>query len=366
MAETPSQPRLAENNGESLESLLTMGRTIRGRNPQIVRFPDGVHVNVSSWVELAEQVIRWFARNNYLPDIPFNGFVVRDEPPVKEYPRFGRIFDYTRERWPGVIPYINLYPNYVNIADVGAESYADYIRKFTALRPPMVSYDHYPFATEGIGPEWFHNLEEVRRECLTAGIPPWVIVQLCAWPGIRAVNEGELRWCVFSAMAYGYKSVCYFCYATPDKDFTQCPINLDGTVNAERYALLKRVNKDVAALGPVLMALTSKRVYHTEPLPTGTQGIPADGWVRSFSGGEWLVGEFQGAHSSYVMLVNRNPNKAQTTAASWSPDIKSVYRVSEDQSLQPLKLRTGKSGQPECSVSLPAGSGALYCVEFER
>ncbi len=294
----------------------------------------------------------------------FKGFVVRDEPPVKEYARLGWVFDYTRERWPGVIPYVNLYPNYVNAADVGAKDYADYIRRYIALRPPMVSYDHYPFLTEALAPEWFHNLEEVRRECLTAGIPPWVIVQFSAWPGMRAVNQGELRWCVFSAMAYGYKSVCYFCYATPEEVFTQCAINLDDTVNAERYALLKRVNKDVAALGPVMMALTSKRVYHTEPLPAGTQGVPSDGWVRAFSGGEWMVGEMRGEHSSYVMLVNRNPNKAQSASVSWSPDVKAVYRVSEDLSLQPVRLRAGKSGQRESSVSLPAGSGALYCIEF--
>lgn len=304
--------------------------------------------------------------NDYRGYRAFKGFVVRDEPPVKEYTRLGKIFDYTRERWPDVIPYVNIYPNYVNPADVGAESYTDYIRRYIALRPPMVSYDHYPFLKEGVAPEWFRNLEEVRRECLSAGIPPWVIVQFSEWPGIRAVNEGELRWCVFSAMAYGFKSVCYFCYASCDKDMGQCAINLDDTVNTERYALLKRVNKDVAALGPVLMALTSKRVYHTEPLPAGTQGIPADGWVRAFSGGEWLIGEMQGAHSSYVMLINRNPHKSQSASVSWSSEVKAVYRVSDDRSLQPIRLRKGKDGSPETSLTVPPGSGELYCIELGR
>lgn len=288
----------------------------------------------------------------------FRGFVVRDEPPTKEYPRLGKFFDYARERWPGVMPYVNLLPNYANMADVGATDYADYIRRYIALRPPMVSYDHYLFTTGGDGDMWFANLEEVRLQCLTAGIPPWVIIQFSAWPGIRAANEGELRFCAYSALAYGYKSICYFCYAAPDKDMKQCAIELDGSVNKERFALLKKVNKDVSSVGHVLMSLTSRRVYHTVPLPKGTQAIPADGWIRSFSSGEWTVGEMQGQHSSYVMVVNRNHDKPQKASVKWSPDVTAVYRVSRHNlALEPIAMVKGST-----DISLAPGDGELFMI----
>lgn len=289
----------------------------------------------------------------------FKGFVVRDEPPTAEYTRLGKIFGYTREHWPGVIPYVNLYPNYVNAPDVGAESYADYVRRYIALRPPMVSYDHYPFPIGGMSDVWFSNLEEVRGQCLAAGIPPWVIVQFSAWPGMRAANEGELRYCVYSALAYGFRGICYFCYATPEKVFSQCAVEFDGSVNKERFALLKKVNKDISTHGPVLMALTSRRVYHTEPLPKGTQGIPSDGRIRSFSRGEWVVGEMQGRLGSYVMVVNRDCRKSQKASVHWSPDIKAVYRVSpRNLALEPIALGKEKTS----AINLDPGDGALFCV----
>jgi|GEM_PF-5503581 len=289
----------------------------------------------------------------------FKGFVVRDEPPTGEYTRLGKIFSYTREHWPGVMPYVNLYPNYVNAPDVGAKTYADYIAKYIALRPPMVSYDHYPFPIGGTGDMWFANLEEVRSQCLAAGIPPWVIIQFSAFPGMRAVNEGELRWCAFSALAYGYKSICYFCYATPDSEFSGCAIEPDGSVNKERYALLKKVNADVSTLGHVLVTLTSRRVYHTDPVPKGTVGIPSDGLVRSFSGGQWVVGELRGEHGQYVMLVNREFAKAQKATVHWAPEVTALYRVSSrDPALDPAGLKAGAT-----TVSLAPGDAALFRIE---
>jgi hypothetical protein len=302
--------------------------------------------------------------NDYQSYRAFKGFVVRDEPGTAEFPRFGRIMSYTRSRWPGIIPYVNLFPNYVNVKDAGAKSYDEYIQQYLACRPPMVSYDHYPFPKEGVAPAWFDNLEVVRRECLSAGVPPWVIVQFSAFPGMRAVNEGELRWCVNSAMAYGYRSVCYFCYATPAEDgFAECAINLDGSVNPKRYALLKKINREIAPLGSVLMALTSRRVYHTAPLPQGTQGIPKDGWVRAFSSGEWMAGELQGRHGSYVMVVNRNPHKPGKASISWTPDIETVYRVSrQDLALEPVKLKRGKAEGRESEIDMEPGAGELFYI----
>jgi hypothetical protein len=115
------------------------------------------------------------------------------------------------------------------------------------------------------------------------------------------------------------------------------------------------------------MALSSRRVYHTEPRPQGTHGIPADGWIRAFSGGEWVAGEMAGQHGSYVMLVNRNPHRFQQARISWAPDVNAVYRVSKrNLMLEPVKLKRAKSGNQEAIVKMDAGAGELFYLDLKR
>ncbi|UCD56398.1 MAG: hypothetical protein JSV16_11240, partial [Candidatus Hydrogenedentota bacterium] len=187
----------------------------------------------------------------------------------------------------------------------------------------------------------------------------WVIIQFVEWPGMRLVNEAELRWLVYSSLAYGFKSISYFCYFTPGGQFKNGAIEADGRVNPERFALMKKVNRDLHTLGPVLMALCSKRVYRTGLAPEQGSGIPEDGWIRSAEG-EWVVGELQGQKGSYVLLANADYQQPRKARIRWAPKVRSVYRVSkQDGQPEQVRLRRRKGG-PELVMSLAAGDGELY------
>ena len=294
----------------------------------------------------------------------FKGFYVIDEPSATRFPWLEGIYTYTRERWPEVTPYVNLYPNYCPPHGLGTATYAEHIEQYLAIRPPLLSYDHYPFYVDSVNEAgWFSNLEEVRRQCLGAGVPYWVIIQFVEWPGMRLVNEAQLRWSVYSALAYGFKSISYFCYFTPGGQFKNGAIEPDGRVHPERFALMKKVNRDLHALGPVLMALCSERVYRTGLAPEQGTGVPEDGWIRSVEG-KWIIGELQGQRGSYVLLANGDYEQSQEARIRWAPEVQAVYRVSKQTGRpEPVRLRPRK-GLPEAAFSLAAGDGELYRLEW--
>ncbi|UCD27651.1 MAG: hypothetical protein JSV03_11110, partial [Planctomycetota bacterium] len=66
------------------------------------------------------------------------------------------------------------------------------------------------------------------------------------------------------------------------------------------------LNAEIAKLGPTLLKLDSVGVYHTTPLPYGTEAIPADAPVQIISKGEFVLSLFaQSGRTTSFMIVNR-------------------------------------------------------------
>ena len=102
-------------------------------------------------------------------------------------------------------------------------------------------------------------------------------------------------------------------------------------------------------------------VYHTAPLPYGTEAVPADAPVQIIGGGEFVLGLFgKGQVPNAFMVVNRNYRQASTAA------LKVTLRGTQ---WQELDRTTGKWSKPvmlpanhRLTVSLEPGDGRLFRV----
>jgi hypothetical protein len=103
-------------------------------------------------------------------------YFITDEPKADAFPGLGRLVAYLRERDPAHMAYINLFPTYASNEQLGTSgdqvtAYREHLRQFIdVVRPRLLSYDHYQFATDGDIDGYFLNLAMVRAAAQEAKI----------------------------------------------------------------------------------------------------------------------------------------------------------------------------------------------------
>ena len=316
---------------------------------------------------------------------------ITDEPGAGAFPGLGRLVAFLRERDPSHLAYINLFPTYANeeqlgvsadsadrarvgipqnYAGVGADDktvlrYREHLRKFVEIvQPDLISYDHYHFLkkADGLpkdGEQYFLNLALIRLAAQEANKPFLNIIQANtiekSW---RLPNATEMRWLVFTTLAYGGRGISYFTYWGPPsynglyQDGKRMPLAAD----------VAMLNREIAMFGPALMKLNSVAAYQTTPLPIGAEAIPASAPVQITGGGEFVLGIFGTATKpSAFMIVNRNYKQGAEAV---------VKILIPGRQLQELDRKTGKWSKfatldqdRTLKIKLAAGDGRLFSVE---
>jgi len=236
------------------------------------------------------------------------GYYLRDEPTAGFFPGLATVASAVRENDSDAWPYINLFPNYANAGQLGTPDYATYLETYIeTCRPPILCYDHYAIMEGGgLREGYFANLEAVRNAALKHDLPFWNIVLTNACLDYRKPSAADLRFQVYTTLAYGGKGIGYFKYFTAAVgNFRDGPIDQFGH-ETSTWNDLRSVNLQVAKLAPTLLALSSDAVYHFGDVPTGTRG-PSDSSLITSVGGPMLVGDFTHTDGSrYVMIVNKD------------------------------------------------------------
>jgi hypothetical protein len=259
-----------------------------------------------------------------------------DEPGAGAFPGLGRFVAHLRERDPAHFAYINLYPTYANekqlgvgadaterarvgyptnFAGVGTDDqtvlrYREHLRRFIEIvQPDLISYDHYHFlkkpdGTPTDGRQYFLNLGLIRLAALEARRPFLNIIQANTieknW---RLPNAAELRWLVFTTLAYGGRGISYFTYWGPP---AYNGLYQNGTPSPLLPAVVA-LNTELARLGPALLRLESLGAYHTAPLPFGAEPLPADAPVQVTGAGGFVLGLFgEAGRPAAFLIVNRD------------------------------------------------------------
>ncbi|UCG15981.1 MAG: hypothetical protein JSV19_11875 [Phycisphaerales bacterium] len=244
-----------------------------------------------------------------LPDVPACwGYCVRDEPNARDFLALRAQVDAIRKARPGRLAYINLFPNYASAAQLGTATYDEHVRRFVEeVDVDVLSMDHYPLMRpDADGRDAYcRNLETMRQVSLAAKIPFWNFFNTMPFGPHSDPTEAQLRWQIYTSLAYGAKGVLYFCYWTPRGD--EFPkggaiITADGR-RTRHYDQAARINFGLKNLGPTLMHLTSTGVYRIRPKDDPASVLTGTA-VRRLTPGEYLIGTFRHADGRRAVLLN--------------------------------------------------------------
>jgi hypothetical protein len=253
---------------------------VAGRHGLRGLFTDGLLVPASlDDPKRREQLDALIARVSKHP--AFYAYYLIDEPNASQFPLFGKLVAYLRQRDPLHLAYINLFPTYANNQQLGTKgdvvtAYKEHLRRYIEqVKPSLISYDHYQFRLKGDGDQYFLNLAMIRRTAQEAGVPFLNIVQACTWApdAMRVPNPDELRYLVYSTLAYGAQGISYYVYACVNHQGSL--VSLDG-IPGPLYHAVKYYNRQFVAIARELQSLHSLGVYHTSMREPGCEPLPAD------------------------------------------------------------------------------------------
>ncbi|MCY2926646.1 MAG: hypothetical protein NT031_14640 [Planctomycetota bacterium] len=296
------------------------------------------------------------------------GFFVDDEPSAYMIPRLALINQYLLEKDPTHLPYINLLPSY---ASGNPHSYDRFVDKYVStVKPVWLSWDHYMQMFEG-GDERYYwdNLEMVRKNCLKAKIPYNQIIVCLRHMGYRECSEADIRWQVWTSLAYGSRGIQYFVYwYEKSLAWAGAPALIDKYGHRDvKWGYAQKINRRIAQLGPTLVKLVSTGVYCTDPLPIGTIPLLPEAPVTKADGGAMAIGCFRESAKEdgieYILPVNRSLSNAITASLTLEAKYASASEISQEtgKPLPPVSV-LGKT----LDVPLEAGEGRLFLLNRKK
>ncbi|NLC57485.1 MAG: hypothetical protein GX774_11660 [Armatimonadetes bacterium] len=288
------------------------------------------------------------------------GYYLQDEPNDSLFPLLGRLSAAFLRRDPKRLPYINLFPTYASVAQLGTPTYADHVDRYLRLvKPPVLSYDHYCLMQDGTDrADYFENLGLIREYGLRYNTPPWNIILSLPHLAYRDPTDAEMRWQVYTSLAYGMKGIMYFTYWTGKEDDQAGRMAIVDSQGrpTKRYGIIRQLNGEMKVLGRILLGLTSTGVYHSGEIPPGCTRAGTDLPLTLPAEQPLVLGLFRGRDGSeWAMVVNRDYDRAQDVTLGVKGHVASVGAISPaDGKETALPLADGK-----LTLQLAPGDGRL-------
>lgn len=229
-------------------------------------------------------------------------YILADEPKMKRWQELHDLQQRISRLHPEGQCYINLFPNAGQwlLDDIGVKRYPEYVKAFSKIEQPQISYDFYPVRKGGkvADSQWYATLDEIRSESQRTGKPFWAYV-LCVPHGPYPMPTlAHLRLQCYVNLAYGAQGISYFSYATPKPtksyDFHDGPLLSNGK-KGKTYKTVKKMN---AELKPVASLFWQSKVTSIEH--------------RKCSNGEVVVSHFTKGDKRYTCFVNKSADKNVT------------------------------------------------------
>ncbi|MCQ2390685.1 MAG: hypothetical protein MJ240_04625, partial [Kiritimatiellae bacterium] len=202
-----------------------------------------------------------------------------DEPSARDYPYIGEVTAFLKKAVPaGVLPYINLYPNYASVVgntgaqtrnQLGTATYAEHVEAYRRhVGLDYVCFDFYLYSAKGAArakklEAFYANFEDLVKICRAEGKSLWYIPQVNSAIKELWLSENHLRFQAFLAMCYGAEQIDWACWSRlPSGETADMPgltgwwcnnvLDLSGN-RTEQYQKLKVVNAEIRRLGPAYM-----------------------------------------------------------------------------------------------------------------
>jgi hypothetical protein len=308
--------------------------------------------------------------DKYPKDPVIWGYLLRDEPNAKDFPALRKRVDALRAACPGKLAYINLFPNYANADQLGTATYEDHVARFMdEVNPDVLSMDHYPVMKPGADSRdsYCANLDVLRKYALRYNVPFWNFFNCMPFGPHADPTESQIRWQIYTSLAYGAKGVLYFCYYTPvSPEFPKggAIILRDGR-RSRHYEEAKRINAVLKDLGPTLMKLTSTGVYRVKPDDDPAK-VLAGTPIRNLSRADYdpphdyLIGVFKHEDGRRAMLINNYRHDfAAWPTVEFDVDPARVVEVSKETGRE-MPVIDDSPDMPGLQLSFDSGEGRLF------
>jgi hypothetical protein len=295
------------------------------------------------------------------------GISLRDEPSVKDFGGLRTAVDKLRKASPGKLAYINLFPNYASREQLGADNYEQYVSRFVnEVDPDVLCMDHYPMMTPTSDGRkgYCDDLRVMRKYSLEKKIPFWNFFNTMPYGPHFDPTEAQLRWQIYTSLAYGAKGILYFCYYTPAGD--EFPkggaIITRDDQKTRHYYEAQRINRALKNLGPTLMKLTSTAIYRIKP-DDDPAAVLKGSPIRQLTPGDYLVGVFQHEDGRKAVLLN-NYDFAYSSwpTVTFDANIANVFEIDQDTSQKRLVIDDSPAMEG-LQLSLDAGAGRLFIIQ---
>lgn len=322
-------------------------------------------VSLGAWSDgfrgLSEaEIAKRLEKFSHVPGV--GGVYIIDEPYNAN--SFAASFPAIRSIMPGCDIHLNFLPL---LAYPNATLYRAQMYDFAQLTNGCLDYlmyDMYPFglAADSFNEAgWYQNLDVVRKLGLELNIKTGTFMQSISMRnGYRRPNGDELRFTAYSAAAYGYKQIAYFCWETPnEKDYGFGPAIVDiYNQPTEIYEPIKKTNNELLQLGPTLMRLDAVYVYTIGKSCSYGIALPADYFLQFNEGANLVVSYMRDKTNgrNYSMLVNRDLKKAQTITVTPAQHIDGIEEIRKTDG---TAAALAKNSDGTYTITLQAGDGIL-------
>ncbi len=294
------------------------------------------------------------------------GYTLHDEPNARMFPDLRYMVNHLRRVRAGKLGFVNLLPAYASPAQLGTPTYEQYVKRYVReVNPDVLCVDYYPMMKPHVDgrPGYCSNLAILRKYALRQNIPFWNFFNAMPFGPFSDPTEAQIRWQIYTSLAYGAKGVLYFCYWTPAGPVFRrggALISADGKPT-RHYRQARSINARLKHLGPTLMQLTSEAVYRISP-GTNPAAVLRASPLKSLTPGDYLIGVLKHSDGTIAVLLN---NYSYCYSA-WP----TVEFAAPRHNITELNPKTGKEipvvdaspGMPGLQISLGAAEGRLFLI----
>jgi hypothetical protein len=266
------------------------------------------------------------------------GLNVFDEPDSSQFERVALARQTLSQLAPRLLPYVNAHASYAGPTEWGTPTYEEYISDLIdVVRPPVLSFDHYPLLAGGaVTEDYFFNWSVIARQrALHSGFPlrTWAFIQSVDFTSVngdrRRPTETEILWQVNVSLAYGARGIMYFTYWTPPgAAFGRALVTREGELT-DLYDAATRVNEYLGSVGNILLDLTPQSTTHAneDPLPLGAQPFVPNDFVAATGGDPVILGLSRGplATHRFLLVSNRFFDRAAVADLQFTNTVHSVF-----------------------------------------
>ena len=314
-----------------------------------------IHAHAQSMnAELPDEFITGLRK--YADHPAFAGELLMDEPGKPLIPSVAAFTKSFEMNFPDKMWHVNLFPTYAT-GGIQTFSYEDYIDTWLKYTEPgYLSYDSYPLLKEGgIINDYYYNLDLVRAKTAERRIPFWTFIQtlsIAQTPGVpdkREPSEADIRWQVWSNLAFGAKGIQYFCYWSPGNGaelFSDALIDVNGK-ETTKYSYVKKLNADIQKTGKILLECDAAGVIQTaaKPFPLYAPEMKSFGPVLGVTGDDNITGCFKDKTGKYYVLISPlTPEKGADVTLQLDKKMKYVTLIKGD-CTQKVKIKNNRIEQ---------------------